>query len=91
MGYLIAIASSIFIYYYYCIRLNALKDRLIELKKEIEMAEKDIWDRLHEISKEIAAIQVQIGKLEVKMWAVTTLAVFISNGLFQIALLFIKK
>lgn len=55
------------------------------------MAEKDIWDRLHEISKEISAIQVQIGKLEVKMWAVTTMAVFLSNGLFQIGLMFVKK
>ncbi len=91
MGYLIAIANSLFIFYYYCRKLSALKQRILELKKEIDMAEKDIWDRLHEISKEISAIQVQIGKLEVKMWAVTTMAVFLSNGLFQIGLMFVKK
>ena len=91
MGYLIAITSYLFTYYYYCEKLSVLKNRINQLQNDLDMAEKDIWDRLNKLSDEITAIKIQIAKLETKMIFGTAIAAILSNGLFQVALLYIKK
>lgn len=91
MGYLIAIASSLFIFCYYCKKLSVLKNRVLELQIEIEMAEKDIWASIDKLREDITAIKVQIAKLETKMIFATAIAALVSNGLFQLMLLYVKK
>lgn len=91
MGYLIAIASSLFIFCYYCKKLSVLKNRVLELQLEIDMAEKDIWASIDKLREDITAIKVQIAKLETKMIFATAIAALVSNGLFQLMLLYVKK
>lgn len=90
MGYLIALCISIFTYWRYCGKLSDLKNKLNNLTTQIDMAEKDIWDRFEKISDEITAIKVQIAKLEVKMYF--GIALFSGVGAFagNVALAYLK-
>jgi hypothetical protein len=91
MGYFAALIGSLYMGYYYCVRLQPLKQRIIDLQKEINMAEKDLWDRIIKINDEITSIKVQIAKLETKMLFGTAIAALLSNGLFQLLLIYVKR
>jgi predicted nucleic acid-binding Zn-ribbon protein len=78
------------VYGHYYGKLKKLKNKIIDLKIDLNMAEKDIWERFEKISDEITAIKVQIAKLEVKMYF--GIVIFSGVGAFisNVALMYMK-
>jgi len=79
MGYLIAIVSSLYIFCYYCRKLSILKNRIFELKKEIEMAEKDLADVNQDVNDLKVHVAVELGKIYAKL-AKIEMWIFLSGG-----------
>jgi len=72
-------ASSLFIFCFYCKKLSILKDRVEELKKEIEMAEKDLADVCQDLNDHKLHVAVELGKIYTKLAKIETL-MYLSAG-----------